>query len=272
MKFALAGGQRVEASIKARGMCPVCSGEVIAKCGTRRVFHWAHQGVRDCDSWAGQSDWHLAWKNKFPIEWQEFVQHDPHTGERHIADVRTPHGLMVEFQRSHLDPQERVNREWFYRNMVWVVDGVRLPEDYPRFDKGKAELKPWKIPGCFLIASPGRCFPATWLDSSVPVIFDFRGLEESQPADQYRNGLWCLLPRRAAGSAWVIGMSREQFVQVAHSHSQLPVVQEMLALMADIRAAEAQEARRLAGIPMAGARASRFGRVRLPRKGKRPRW
>ena len=249
MRYALAGDQRVEAYPGGRGMCRRCNGEVIAKCGTHRVAHWAHRGIRDCDSWAEESDWHLAWKNKFPAECQEFIQHDAQAGEKHIADVRTRLGLVIEFQRSPLDPQERAKRESFYGNMVWVVDGTRLQGDYPRFDSGKGDLRSTTIPGCFLLASPDKCFPAMWLDSSVPVIFDFRGLDISQPADQYREGLWCLLPGRAAGSAWVIGMSREQFVEVAASHPQLPVVQEILALMADIRAAQALEARRFAGMP-----------------------
>jgi competence protein CoiA len=238
MRYALAGDQRVEAYRGGRGMCRRCNGEVIAKCGTHRVAHWAHWGIRDCDAWAEkETEWHRAWKNNFPAECQEFIQHDGQSGEKHIADVRTPHGLVVEFQHSHLDPQERTKRERFYGNMVWVVDGTRLRGDYPRFDKGKGDLRRTKIQGCFLLASPDKCLPAMWLDSSVPVIFDFRGVDERQSPDPYREGLWCLLPGRAGGSAWVIGMLREQFVEVASNSPQLPVVQEILALMTDIRAA-----------------------------------
>jgi competence protein CoiA len=250
MRFALASGQRVEAYPGGRAKCRRCNGEVIAKCGTHRVFHWAHRGMRDCDTWAEkETDWHRAWKNNFPAECHEFVQHDEQSGEKHIADVRTPHGLVIEFQHSPLDPLERAARERFYGNMVWVVDGTRLQRDYPRFDRGKGDLRPTKIQGCFLLASPDKCFPAMWLDSSVPVIFDFRGVDESQPPDAHRDGLWCLLPGRAGGSAWVVGMLREQFVEVAPSRPQLPVVQEILAFMTEIRAAEALEARRFAGMP-----------------------
>jgi Competence protein CoiA-like family len=71
-------------------MCRRCNGEVIAKCGTHRVAHWAHRGMRDCDTWAEkETDWHRAWKNNFPAECQEFIQHDEQSGEKHIADVRT---------------------------------------------------------------------------------------------------------------------------------------------------------------------------------------
>jgi len=48
-------------------MCRRCNGEVIAKCGTHRVAHWAHRGMRDCDTWAEkETDWHRVWKNNFP--------------------------------------------------------------------------------------------------------------------------------------------------------------------------------------------------------------
>src|SRR5215510_13611680 len=67
MRYALAGGQRVEAYPGGRGICRRCNGEVIAKCGTHRVAHWAHRGMRDCDTWAEkETEWHRSWKNKFP--------------------------------------------------------------------------------------------------------------------------------------------------------------------------------------------------------------
>ena len=250
MRFALASGQRVEACPGGRAKCRRCNGEVIAKCGTHRVFHWAHRGMRDCDTWAEkETDWHRAWKNNFPAESQEFVQHDEQSGEKHIADVRTPHGLVIEFQHSPLDPLERAARERFYGNMVWVVDGTRLQRDYPRFDRGKGDLRPTKIQGCFLLASPDKCFPAMWLDSSVPVIFDFRGVDEGQPPDEFRDTLWCLLPGRVEGSAVVVGMSREQFVKVAPSRPQLLPVQEILTFFRELRAADEREARQFAGMP-----------------------
>ena len=78
-----------------------------------------------------------------------------------------------------------------------------------------------------------------WLDSSVPVIFDFRGVDKVQPPDESRDTLWCLLPGRVAGSAVVVGMSREQFVKVAPSRPQLLPVQEILALFRERLASNA---------------------------------
>lgn len=51
------------------------------------------------------------------------------THEKHIADIRTNSGLVIEFQHSRIDPQEQVKREIGYGNMIWVVDGARLKKD-----------------------------------------------------------------------------------------------------------------------------------------------
>jgi hypothetical protein len=258
MKFAVVEGERREAEPHLSGKCPVCGDAMIAKCGDQRVRHWAHRGTRACDPWwESETPWHRAWKNNFPAECQEFVQHDGKSGEKHVADVRTPHGLVIEFQHSHLDPPERAARERFYGNMVWVVDGTRLRRDYPRFNRGKDYLRPTFMQGYFLLAFPDECFPTMWLDSSVPVIFDFRGVDASQSPDVFRDALWCLLPGRAEGSAVVVGMSREEFVKVAQSRSQLLAAQEIVTLFRE-RAADAREARRFAGGGRPRRRYARF--------------
>jgi competence protein CoiA len=250
MRFAIGNMERREAEPGLSGECPACGKAMIAKCGQHRVHHWAHRGKRTCDPWfESETKWHRVWKNNFPAKCQEFIQHDGQSGEKHIADVRTPDGLVIEFQHSHLDPLERAARERFYGNMVWVVDGTRLQRDYPRFNKGKHDLRRTIIQGQFLLAFPDECFPAMWLDSSVPVIFDFRGMDEDQPSDEFRDTLWCLLPGRVEGSAVVVGMLRGEFAKVALSRPQLLPVQEILALFREVRAADARAARPFAGMP-----------------------
>ena len=117
------------------------------------------------------------------------------------------------------------------------------------FNKGEDSLRPTNNQGYFLLTFPEECFPAMWLDSSVPVIFDFRGVNKGQLPDEFRDTLWCLLPGRAEGSAVVVGMSREQFVKVAPSRPQVLPVQEILMLFRELRAADAREARQFAGMP-----------------------
>lgn len=247
MKYALVNDQPQEAFPGGKGLCRGCGGGVIAKCGTQRLHHWAHRGERACDSWwEPETEWHRAWKNHFPAECQEVIQYDGQSGEKHIADVRTNHGLVIEFQHSHLKLEERAARERFYGNMVWIVDGTRLKRDYSRFLKGKDDLRQTNNQGYFLLSFPEECFPAMWVESSVPVIFDFRGVGEVEAADIWRDTLWCLLPGRAVGSAVVVAMSREQFVTVAPSRPQLLPYQEIMAgfthRIREIRAAdEAQQ-------------------------------
>lgn len=246
MKYALVSDRSLEAFSGGRGVCRRCGGDVIAKCGPRRVDHWAHRGQRECDPWwEPETEWHRQWKNNFPTEYQEFIQFDEQSGERHIADVRTSHGLVIEFQHSHLDLGERRAREQFYGNMLWVVDGGRLKRDFPRFLKGKDDLRRTNNQGFYLHAFPDERFPAAWLDSSVPVVFDFRGLRESESADIWKDTLWCLLPGRAEGRAVVIGMSRKQFVEVVPSRPQLLNVTEIMVgftrRIREIRAADERQ-------------------------------
>lgn len=235
LRFALVNNERVEAQPKLKGLCPGCLQPVTAKCGTRRIWHWAHHTERMCDRWwEPEKEWHRAWKDKFPAEWQESIKRDEQSGEKHIADVRTSHGLVIEFQHSHLDPLERAARERFYQNMVWVVDGTRLKRDYPRFLKGKSELIPQAKSGVFLLPFPAEwCFPPEWLESSVPVFFDFRGVASTDPQDPEREHLWCVLPGRAEGYAVVLAITYPGFVARSSSRSQLLPAQEIVNAFAE---------------------------------------
>lgn len=64
MQFALVDEKRVEAFPNGRGACPSCGSSMIAKCGSRNVNHWAHNGRRNCDPWwENETPWHREWKN-----------------------------------------------------------------------------------------------------------------------------------------------------------------------------------------------------------------
>lgn len=220
MQFALVENERTAPSAGLKGICPACSSPMIARCGSRRVHHWAHRGERNCDSWwEPETPWHRTWKNLFPKNWQEVILHDPN-GEKHIADVRTQHGLTIEFQHSHLRPEERAARERSYGNLLWIVDGSRLVRDLPRFVDGVRSFRAllggkreW-----YVAPFPDEVFPRNWLDSSVPVLFDFGSvLDGTEETARFTQPLWCLLPGRASGQAVVVSLSRSDFVHLAHS-------------------------------------------------------
>jgi competence protein CoiA len=93
-----------------------------------------HKSLVHCDHWwESETEWHRQWKDRFPTEGQEIVLTNGQTGERHIADVRTAGGLVIEFQRSTIDPSEVQAREAFYKKMIWIVDGCRNDADKYNF-------------------------------------------------------------------------------------------------------------------------------------------
>jgi competence protein CoiA len=217
MQFALVNNCRVEAEPELRGICPGCAQPVVAKCGTLRIPHWAHRRNKMCDSWwEPETDWHRAWKNNFPIEWHECFLPDEQTGEKHIADIRTSHGLVIEFQHSHIRPQERLSREAFYKNMAWVVDGTRLKNDYPRYLRRRSNF-PLVRRGIFRVDIPDECFPSSWIGSSVPVIFDFRGADSILDPKDGRGELCCLFPQRIGQYGFVAILSHKAFTDAVNN-------------------------------------------------------
>ncbi len=213
MQYALKDRQRIEPSPKGRALCPICQTVVIAKCGTRRIHHWAHEGLKNCDFWKeNETQWHRDWKSKFPADWREHVQRDE-SGEKHVADVRTTHGLVLEFQHSPIDPNEREARERFHKNMFWIVDGAHRKRDFPRFQKGFGGFMRTNKQDWFFVPNPEKCLPAAWINCPVSVFFDFLGMVPSDPPNQMRNILWQLLPGRNEGKAVIVAVSRTRFVE-----------------------------------------------------------
>jgi hypothetical protein len=204
MKYALVDGERQEAQPKLSGKCPVCEQPVIAKCGELRVEHWAHKGRRSCDPWwENETEWHRAWKSQFPKGWQEVV-HKAEDGERHIADVKTERGWVLEFQHSYLKPEERRSRDAFYRKLIWVADATSRERDRAQllaaWEKGVGlgNLGVRKISGesCGLVRK--------WSGTSGPVLFDFG---EAVPQ------LWWLFARSIEGPTYIAPYLRASFIE-----------------------------------------------------------
>jgi hypothetical protein len=205
MKFALVNEQRQEAQPHLSGKCPTCGHPMVAKCGEVKIWHWAHQGSRPCDPWwENETEWHRAWKGQFPVNWQEVV-HQAENGEKHIADVKTDHGWVIEFQHSYIKPEERRSRDTFYPKLVWVVDGARRKRDVAQFINAwnKGVLVGVNTP--VRMVSSGKCvLLREWVDSRVPVFFDFGG-----------NQLLCwLLASRPDGRAYIALYSRTEFIGI----------------------------------------------------------
>jgi hypothetical protein len=101
-----------------------------AKCGSRVIWHWSHAGKRHCDPWwENETEWHRRWKSYFPEREREVIHFD-HAGEKHVADVKTSHGMVIEFQNSPMSPLELQARETFYGKMMWIVNAKQFADRF----------------------------------------------------------------------------------------------------------------------------------------------
>jgi len=109
-----------------KATCPDCGKPLITKMGTYIVHHFAHYPDADCDSMRysdGMTPWHRAWQNKIlnPIAGINIEVPYPFGDYHKRADLKTPSGLIVEFQHSSLPVNERFLREKCYKNMIWII-------------------------------------------------------------------------------------------------------------------------------------------------------
>ncbi|MAF77679.1 MAG: hypothetical protein CME60_05905 [Halobacteriovoraceae bacterium] len=205
MKFALINDQKHIPKPGLRGKCPGCGEVVIAKCGEQKVWHWAHFKKRTCDIWwENETEWHRNWKNLFPEKWQEIVHFDG-TGEKHIADVKTNHKWVIEFQHSFLNREEKVKRSTFYNKIVWIIDGTRRSTDIKQFQKALEDgssitvsvpIRKVFIDECRLIKE--------WISLNKPIFLDFK-----EP-----NRVWMVIPEKGMVNAYVIPFSKDELVRL----------------------------------------------------------
>ncbi len=212
MRFALLNGHRREAEPELSGDCLGCGGPMIAKCGEVRIWHWAHRGKRVCDPWwENETPWHRRWKSHFPVEWQEVIHNVPESGERHIADVKTALGWVLEFQHSFLKPNERRARNVFYNpKLAWVVDGTRRSRDKAQFFKALEEMRPISAdPVVRQVFIGDVALLKEWAGDRAMVFFDF-GENETLEGQT----LWCLLPGNSDTWAYLTPFSRAEFIEL----------------------------------------------------------
>ncbi len=171
VRLALVDGVREEPAPGLRGKCCLCGDDMIARCGRFVRWHWAHKARISCDPWQEtETDWHRYWKDAFPFDCQEVVHVDDRTHEKHIADVRTPSGFVVEVQHSPIAEHEASARERFYGNMIWIVDARHLDG---WFCLGMAKDLASCTPMMYQIEWWGRSrLLERWANSTVHVYFD----------------------------------------------------------------------------------------------------
>lgn len=210
MKYALSeSGSKIEPTKGAKGICPICKEPLIAKCGRIKVHHWAHKSGTECDPWtSSETIWHRNWKNCFPKEWQEVLCEEERSIEIHRADVKTPYSLVLEFQHSPIEDEEKVKREKFYKNMLWVVD---TSKKRCRNMMKKAIITKDRY-GFMVCSNANDVFPEEWLNRNVFVFLDYKG-EDSQEEPLF-DDLICIIPTVIKNNiyAYFLKIERKDFI------------------------------------------------------------
>lgn len=164
-------GERISAIPNKTAKCPICNEEVISKCGNIKIWHWAHKVGEDCDSFGEpETEWHLNWKNKFPKEnrevileegfWDKESHHWSDQNKKHRADIFI-NNLVIEFQNSSISSKEIKEREEFYNNMIWVLNGFNLCSGLElRKSNNNIVTFRWKNP------------PKSWWESNKKIYID----------------------------------------------------------------------------------------------------
>ena len=145
MQYGLnSGGNKIQASFTGqRAMCPLCNTSLVAYCGEVYVNHWKHERYMACDAWfEHETFWHREWKEHFPKEWREVIISGTEPfKEKHIADIKTDKGLVIEFQNSSISTTERRTREYFYESMIWVINAETFADNFKLRSAVKSELR-----------------------------------------------------------------------------------------------------------------------------------
>lgn len=113
---------KIPARKNAIGFCPYCNAQMIPKCGAVKIHHWAHKQKECSDTWyEPETQWHLNWKSHFPMEDTEVLIKNKDA--IHIADYfNKTKNYVIEFQNSSLSLFDKIERETFYPNLIWVIN------------------------------------------------------------------------------------------------------------------------------------------------------
>lgn len=130
-------GRKIEPLPGWAAVCPDCNGDVLAKCGEKNIWHWAHRSLACETGKEPETEWHLNWKRQFPKE----------SCEVKIGDFRADvfhKGMVIEFQNSTISPEKIRAREQNYTNMVWVINGADFYNRFEERDRGSYYTYRWK--------------------------------------------------------------------------------------------------------------------------------
>ncbi|MCA1800153.1 MAG: competence protein CoiA [Actinobacteria bacterium] len=167
--------ERIEATPNTRGWCEGCGEQLVSKCGTIKMWHWAHAPDSECVfATAPETHWHRRWKKTFPKENVEVI-----IGAKR-ADIYI-NGLVIELQNSSISVPEIQDREQHYKDMVWVVNGEHFEDNFDLREKDAYYTFRWKWSR------------RIWQKATKPVYIDFHDKTLLLVKKLYDKGGWGVL-------------------------------------------------------------------------------
>ena len=134
MQFAInKENQRIninDAVIGEDSYCPCCKSLLVQKKGSFMIWHFAHKSLDNCISYYdNKGEWHRKMQELFPENNREIFE--SFSSYRHIYDVLTESGIIIEFQHSpiSLEDFKKRTKDYVFRSLmnktprpIWVFD------------------------------------------------------------------------------------------------------------------------------------------------------
>lgn len=113
--------------LKENAFCPLCDSILIKKCGSIKIWHWAHKSLIDCDEWSEpETRWHLEWKKFFKDNgWDIEVPI-----EKHRADAVSKNRIVYEIQNSIISSEKIEERNEFYKGRNYKIGWIFNAKDW----------------------------------------------------------------------------------------------------------------------------------------------
>ena len=109
--------------------CKCCNEKILAKKGPIKIHHYSHKSNTNCsfNKKEHKTEWHMFWQNSIKDENLEIII--TKNDVKHIADIKNNNDLIIEIQHSNIKLEDVYERETFYENMIWILDGNNIEDN-----------------------------------------------------------------------------------------------------------------------------------------------
>ncbi len=134
-------GAYINPTPHARGWCIACGYELIARCGSHRVKHWAHKPYSSCIAiQEDETDWKREWRQLFKPDFCEVVRDGVFFDA--ICNNDTPVMLRV----TAIDTDKLVSLQEKFPKMICIFDAQKIWGNLKMVNRGDHHTFRWYSP------------------------------------------------------------------------------------------------------------------------------